>query len=83
VSVKNPTTHVVLPKQLTVYLRERSAVWQCAYAVDGIWQRMKLATNGFKKSSSNSISKPPSLDTWGIVKKSKLEDDGNSWREQK
>lgn len=39
-SVKNSTTHVVLPNQLTVYLRERSAVWQCAYAVDGIWQRM-------------------------------------------
>ena len=39
-SVKNSTTHVVLPNQLTVYLRERSAVWQCAYAVDGVWQRM-------------------------------------------
>jgi len=40
VSVKNSTTHVVLPNQLTVYLRERSAVWQCAYAVDGVWQSM-------------------------------------------
>ena len=54
-------------------------------AIDSNYQNamVKLATNGFKKASTHSTSKPPSLDTWGVVKKSKLEDDGNSWREQK
>jgi integrase len=36
---KNPTTHTLIDRQLNVYLRERSAIWQCAYQVDGKWQR--------------------------------------------
>ena len=38
-SSKKTTTHVLIPRQLVVYLRERSVVWQCRYSVDGRWQR--------------------------------------------
>lgn len=33
------TTHTIIPKQLIVYRRERSDVWQCRFKVDGKWQR--------------------------------------------
>lgn len=33
------TTHTVIAKQLIVYQRERSDVWQCRFKVDGKWQR--------------------------------------------
>lgn len=33
------TTHTVIPRQLIVYRRERSDVWQCRFKVDGKWQR--------------------------------------------
>jgi integrase len=33
------TTEVVLERQLIVYRRERSTVWQCRFKVDGVWQR--------------------------------------------
>ena len=38
-SAKNATTHTLIERQLVVYRRERSAVWQCRYSVDGRWQR--------------------------------------------
>ena len=44
---------------------------------------VKLATNGFKKSTTKNSSQSSTIDTWGRFKKPKLEDDGNSWREQK
>jgi hypothetical protein len=33
------TTHTVIPRQLIVYQRERSDIWQCRFKVDGQWQR--------------------------------------------
>jgi integrase len=36
---KNENTHILIERQLRIYLRERSAVWQCAFNVDGRWQR--------------------------------------------
>jgi hypothetical protein len=36
---KLETTHVLMDKTLIVYRRERSAIWQCRFKVDGIWQR--------------------------------------------
>ncbi len=36
---KKATTHILIERQLRIYLRERSAVWQCAFNVDGRWQR--------------------------------------------
>ncbi len=38
-SAKNSTTHTLIERQLNVYLRERSAIWQCSFQVDGKWQR--------------------------------------------
>ena len=33
------TTHTLIDRQLVVYLRDRSVVWQCRFQVDGKWQR--------------------------------------------
>jgi hypothetical protein len=37
------TTHVLIERQLIVYKRDRSAVWQCRFSVDGKWQRTTTA----------------------------------------
>ena len=36
---KIKTTHVLMDKELVVYRRERSNIWQCRFKVDGVWQR--------------------------------------------
>jgi integrase len=36
---KSENTHILIERQLRIYQRERSAVWQCAFNVDGRWQR--------------------------------------------
>ena len=36
---KLDTTKVLLERQLILFRRERSKVWQCRYKVDGLWQR--------------------------------------------
>ncbi len=33
------TTHILIERQLVIYKRERSAIWQCRYSIDGRWQR--------------------------------------------
>ena len=33
------TTEILLERELVLYRRERSNVWQCRYKVDGRWQR--------------------------------------------
>jgi integrase len=38
-SDKKDTTHIVIDKELIVYQRERSTIWQCRYCIDGQWQR--------------------------------------------
>lgn len=36
---KNATTHILIERELRIYQRERSAVWQVAFNVDGRWNR--------------------------------------------
>ena len=38
-SDRRDTTHIVIEKELIVYLRERSTIWQCRYCIDKQWQR--------------------------------------------
>ena len=38
-SIQKPTTHTLIARKLIVYQRERSAIWQCRFNVDGRWQR--------------------------------------------
>ena len=33
------TTEVLMERELVVYRRERSNIWQCRFKVDGVWQR--------------------------------------------
>lgn len=36
---KSATTNILMEKELVVYRRERSNIWQCRFKVDGVWQR--------------------------------------------
>ena len=38
-SDRKHTTHIVIDRELIVYLRERSTIWQCRYCIDRQWQR--------------------------------------------
>lgn len=38
-SEKKNTTHALIPRQLVVFKRPRSSVWQCRFQIDGKWQR--------------------------------------------
>lgn len=38
-SEKKQTTHQLIPRQLVIFLRPRSEVWQCRFQIDGKWQR--------------------------------------------
>ena len=39
VTAAKVTTHILIKRQRVVYRRERSAVWQRRFSVDGVWQR--------------------------------------------
>ena len=39
-TLKKRTTKTLLARELILYRRERSDVWQCRYKVDGKWQRI-------------------------------------------
>ena len=43
---QKPTTHTLIDRKLIVYLRERSAVWQCRFNVDGRWQTASTGERG-------------------------------------
>jgi integrase len=49
---KNETTHTLLDRELIVYRRERSNIWQCRFKVDGIWQRASTKERDLKKAKS-------------------------------
>lgn len=38
-ATKNESTHQLIHRNLTLYQREHSAVWQCRYKVDNKWIR--------------------------------------------
>jgi len=46
---QSPTTTVILERELIVYLRERSDVWQCRYKVDGRWIRKTTKERDLQK----------------------------------
>ena len=35
---KSDTTHTLLERELVIYRRENSTLWQCRFKVDGLWQ---------------------------------------------
>jgi integrase len=43
------TTHTLIERELIVYRRERSQVWQCRFKVDGNWQRASTKHSDLKK----------------------------------
>ena len=46
---KKESTHVLIEHELTLYQRERSKVWQCAFHIDGRWHRKSTGERDFKK----------------------------------
>jgi len=48
-SEKKDTTHVLIDRQLVIFLRPRSAVWQCRYQVDKRWQRESTGEHDLDK----------------------------------
>jgi len=46
---QSPTTTVLLERELIIYLRERSDVWQCRYKVDGRWIRKTTKEHDIEK----------------------------------
>ena len=56
-SDKNSTTHTLIERQLNVYLRERSSIWQCSFQVDGKWHRTSTGQKdlGLAKKAAHEI----------------------------
>jgi integrase len=46
------TTHTLIERELIVYRRERSSIWQCRFKVDGVWQRASTKHSDLKKAKA-------------------------------
>ena len=46
---QSETTHTLMAGTLLVYQRERSAIWQCRFKVDGQWQRASTKERDLKR----------------------------------
>lgn len=46
------TTHTLIERELIVYRRERSGIWQCRFKVDGIWQRASTKERDLKRAKA-------------------------------
>jgi integrase len=46
------TTHVILPRKLIVYRRDRSGAWQCRFKCDDKWQRATTKETDLKKAKA-------------------------------
>jgi integrase len=46
------TTHTLIERELIVYRRERSGIWQCRFKVDDVWQRASTKQRDLKKAKS-------------------------------
>lgn len=46
------TTHTLIERELIVYRRERSGIWQCRYKVDGVWQRASTKERDLQKAKA-------------------------------
>ena len=49
------TTHTLIERELIVYRRERSGIWQCRYKVDGVWQRASTKHSDLKKAKARAF----------------------------
>jgi integrase len=49
------TTHTLIERELIVYRRERSGIWQCRFKVDGIWQRASTKHSDLKKAKARAF----------------------------
>jgi integrase len=49
---KVETTHELMRKELVIYRRERSEIWQCRYKVAGIWQRASTKQRRFEEAKT-------------------------------
>lgn len=46
------TTYTLIERELIVYRRERSGIWQCRYKVDGVWQRASTKERDLKRAKA-------------------------------
>jgi len=51
-SLQKPTTYTLIDRKLIVYQRERSAIWQCRFNVDGRWQRTTTGTSNLTEAKA-------------------------------
>ena len=49
------TTHTLIERQLIVYRRERSGIWQCRFKVDDVWQRASTKERDLKKAKARAF----------------------------
>ncbi len=52
---KAATTHVLLDRQLVLYRRERSGVWQCRFKLEGQWQRATTKHYDLRQASDKAL----------------------------
>ncbi len=52
---KSPTTEILLARELVLYQRERSSIWQCRYKVDGKWQRATTKERDLEKAKRKAL----------------------------
>jgi ribosomal protein L37AE/L43A len=60
------TTHTLIERELIVYRRERSGIWQCRFKVDDVWQRASTKQRDLKKAKSRAYEiwhSPDSVDS--------------------
>ena len=49
------TTHKLIERELIVYRRERSGIWQCRFKVDDVWQRASTKERDLKKAKARAF----------------------------
>jgi hypothetical protein len=49
------TTHTLIERELVVYRRERSKIWQCRFKVDDVWQRASTKERDIKKAKARAF----------------------------
>ena len=49
------TTHTLIERELVVYRRERSKIWQCRFKVDNVWQRASTKERDIKKAKARAF----------------------------
>ena len=51
----SPTTEILLDRELVLYQRERSSIWQCRFKVGGVWQRATTKERDLAKAKSKAF----------------------------